>query len=356
MAKLSALAEKYGWKVLGGALGEGGQAQVVPVERVTEPGGKRYAFKLLSKKGGPKALERFRAELAALAKLDHPGIVKVVDYPQDFEEQPFYVMEYVEGAKSLRQRMSQGTNPYYRDALRSIDGFIQLVEALAECEKARVVHRDLSPANVLVTEDGRVMLIDFGLCHAGEGARVTLTDEAVGTPHYRPPECSGHSTQPVTIRADLYSAGKILWSMVTNQMAFDREAPVFNVQLLPNKLPDDRMTWHFHHVFQNTIREEPGARFDSAAALLGTAKLVRRLIVEGYMPLESLAVGVCPVCGLSPNPMYSSYLKYGKHMDDYVAKANLPPGRFSICQFCFHIRFVVGDALAQSLEDRKKLR
>src|SRR5207245_774412 len=98
-------------------------------------------------------------------------------------------------------------------------------------------HRDLSPANVLVTDDGRIILIDFGLCQIENGNRVTLTAEAVGTQHYRPPECSGFSSTVVTSKADLYSAGKILWSMVTNQFVFDREEPAFNELALSQLLP-----------------------------------------------------------------------------------------------------------------------
>ena len=259
-------AEKLGWKLVGKNLGRGGQGDVELVEKLSEPDGKRYALKYLGQRGGPKALERFRAELDALTRIDHPGIIKVVEYAKESDPLQYYVMDYLEGAMSLRRRMDQGSNPFFRNPLLAIEGFIQIVEALSACEKISLSHRDLSPANVLVTDSGRILIIDFGLCHMEDGKRMTLTDEAVGTPHYRPPECSGFSSVPATIRADLYSVGKLLWSMITNNTVFDREKPVFNDLAMFRALPDLKMSWHFHHVFEGTIRHDPHNRFANTAS------------------------------------------------------------------------------------------
>jgi serine/threonine protein kinase len=298
MAKIAAQAEKLGWKFLGKNLGRGGQGDVELAVRTSDLDGQRYAFKFLGERGGTRAHERFRQELTALTRVNHPAVVKVLEYAQTDDGLQYYIMEYVEGAISLRQRMTQNANPFHRDPLRAIDGFIQIVEALDECTRFGIVHRDLSPANVLVTDDGRVLLIDFGLCHIDEGNRVTVTDEAVGTPHYRPPECTGYSSVPVDIRADLYSAGKILWSMITNRMAFDRETPVFNNLSLASLLSDIPMSWHFHHIFEETIRHDPNRRFVNPATALAKAQMARRLIVHGFKPLEFLASGLCPMCGV----------------------------------------------------------
>ncbi len=288
MAMIASQAVKLGWKFLGHNLGRGGQGDVELAERVSEPGGQKYAFKFLGERGGTKAHERFRQELKALTKLNHPGVVNVVEYAQRDDDLQYYVMEYVDGARSLRQRMTQNANPFFRDPLKATDGFIQIVEALAECARLGVVHRDLSPANVLVTEEARIILIDFGLCHVEEGNRITVTDEAVGTPNYRPPELSGYPTTSVDVRADLYSAAKVLWSMITNKAAFDREKPVFNAQSMPIMLPDLPMSWHFHHIFERTIRHDPTRRFPHPGEALGVARKVRQLIIDRYKPLELL--------------------------------------------------------------------
>ena len=321
-----------------------------------EPDGPKFAFKFLNDKGSLKARERFRAELDALTSIDHPGIVKVVQHSQPEDDFQYYVMEYVDGAESLRRRMDRNTNPFFRNPLKAIDGFIQVVEALAACEKRRVVHRDLSPANVLVTPDGRVMLIDFGLCHIEDGQAVTLTEEAVGTPHYRPPECSGHSQWEPDIRADLYSAGKILWSMITNKTAFDRESPVFNHLSLAKVLPDTRMAWHLHHIFEQTIRYEASKRYHDTFLALDGARGVRRLIVEGYKPLEQLADDTCPLCGVGQyGNIIGVEVRYEQELQHFSRHVQSIRGSYFLCPFCFHASFVAVEALQKALADRRNL-
>jgi serine/threonine protein kinase len=353
MAKIAAQAQKLGWKLLGQNLGKGGQGDVELVERVSDPGSQRYAFKFLGERGGSKAHERFRQELKALTSITHTSIVKVVEYAQGDDGLQYYVMEYIDSAKSLRQRMTQNANPFFRDPLRAVDGFLQIVEALAECAKFGIVHRDLSPANVLVTDDARIILIDFGLCHIEEGHRITVTDEAVGTPHYRPPECSGYWSTPVDIRADLYSAGKILWSMVTNRMAFEREKPVFNAQCLATVLPDVPMSWHFHHVFEGTIRHDPSKRYANPTQALDWARKVRQLIIERYKPLELLAGGKCQVCGIGtyeyvPPPYQAALDKFNEYL------IHVRHG-YAVCSYCFHASFQAAEAQRQALAHRKNL-
>ena len=246
--KKPAQAASVGW-TLGDQIGQGGQGDVFVATRKDEPNGPNYAFKFLNDKGSSKARDRFRHELTALTRIDHPGIVKIVQHAQPGDSFQYYVMEYVSGFESLQKRITRRTNPFFREPLKAVDGFIQILEALAACQGHRIVHRDLSPANVLATDDGRIKLIDFGLCHIEDGEAVTLTEEAVGTPHYRAPECSGHVQFEPDIRADFYSAGKILWAMITNKAAFDRESRVFNDLSLFKQMPDLPMAWHIHHVF-----------------------------------------------------------------------------------------------------------
>jgi serine/threonine protein kinase len=354
VAKVSAQVEKLGWKLLGTNLGKGGQGDVELVERLSEPGGQRYALKILGERGGQRAYDRFRQELDALRKVDHPGIVKVIEYAQDPADLQYYVMEYVEGAKSLRRRMERKENPFFSNPVKAVDGFIQIVEALAECEKVGIVHRDLSPANVLVTEGGQVLLIDFGLCYIEDGQRLTLTEEAVGTPHYRPPECSGYSSTPATIKADLYSAGKILWSMITNRTAFDRERPVFNDLALDRVLPDHVMAWHLHHIFEKTIRHDPSNRYQSTGKALSGARRVRRLIIDGFKPLEVLAEGLCPMCGVGrcqrpPQTVYTD------DVDKYYQRLGQLRDACWTCPYCYHVTFVVDAAQKKFLASRKEL-
>jgi len=265
-------------------------------------------------------------------------------------------MDYVDKSESLRKRMERGTNPFFKEPLKAVDGFIQLIEALAACEKSRIVHRDLSPANLLVTYDGEIKLIDFGLCQIDDGNTITLTEEAVGTPLYRAPECSGHSNMEPSIQADLYSAGKLLWSMITNKSVFDRETPVFNHLSLFKIFPDVPAAWHFHHIFESTIRHDPSKRFARAWDALERAKLVRRLIVDGFKPLEQLADTLCPLCGIGRyGNSFNLVTYYAKEMQGFAKAMSPVSGSYSVCPFCFHASFVAMEALEKALADRKML-
>jgi serine/threonine protein kinase len=291
-----------------------GQASVLEVKKVSEPNGESYALKVLRTEEGTQAYERFHREVNSLQTLSHPAIVKVIDHKSDVQEGlHFYVMEYVRGAVPLKKLVGTNRNPFHRSATESLKVYIQILEALTVCEKAQVVHRDLSLGNVLYDpESGSIKLIDFGCCHLEDGHCITLTDEAVGTPHYRAPECDGYSESPPTIAADLYSAGKILWSLLTNRKAFDREKPVFNALSLSKVLPNDQPTWHLHDVFAGTIRRNPQDRYASAAEALADAQRILGLLGANIPPLEVFAGELCPVCRagklVKPNRMWNSRL------------------------------------------------
>jgi serine/threonine-protein kinase len=293
--------------------------------------------------------------LAALRGLNHPGIVKVVEFAKPEDDPQYYVMEFVDGAKSLRNRMDDGSNPFHGDASKAIDAFIQLLEALVSCGQFNIVHRDLSPANVLVTTEGSIKLIDFGLCHVEDGTALTMSGEAVGTPHYRAPECAGYSETSPDIRSDLYSAGKILWSMITNKPAFEREQPVFNQLALPRILPSVPMSWHFHHIFEKTIRHDLVDRFDHSGDALRLARHIQRLIAEGAQPLEVLADNVlCPVCRIGSldheNPVDR------KGYDDFLARIKALSSEFQVCSYCSYVVLANRSLQRKTLLARRDLR
>lgn len=237
MAKASAILA-HGWK-LGDTIGSGGQAAV---HRATkkDTDSPEYAVKVLKNVDSKQAYSRFQAELAALQKLDHPSIVKVIDYKVIPDEKLcFYVMELVEGAIAFKDIIGKKEGPFYANADASLVAFVKILGVLQACKNARIVHRDLHPGNVLyIPTTHEIKIIDFGCCHIEDGGVVTLTDEGVGAPLYRAPECAGHTTDEPQFYADLYSAGKILWSIVTSKRVFEREKPVFNALSMPRMLPE----------------------------------------------------------------------------------------------------------------------
>jgi serine/threonine protein kinase len=209
---------------------------------------------------------------------------------------------------------------------------------------------------VLADDNGRIKLIDFGLCHIEDGQAVTLTEEAVGTPHYRAPECSGHSRFEPDIRADLYSAGKILWAMITNKPAFDRENRVFTDLSLFKELPDLPLSWHLHHIFELTIRHNTAKRYPNTFQALQDARNIRHLVAEGYKPLEQLADGMCPICGIGRyDNIFNIEIPYQKELERFTTHMRPISGCYYLCPFCFHASFVATEALQKALADRRKL-
>lgn len=348
MATTKTLLQQAGWSYEGD-IGAGGQAHVYKVRKGTDPSGPIYAAKVL-KGGKPQALQRFKREVEAVQKLDHPGIVKCLEAGTLADGQPFYVMEHLEGATTLKKLFDTDSR-FKGDALRSLSVYMKILEALQACEKAGIVHRDLSPGNVLILPGDNVKLIDFGCCFNLDGDCITLTAEAVGTACYRAPECADHSTAPATISADLYSAGKILWSLVTNKPAFEREGPAFRERSLHRMLPNDPPTWHLTEILENTIIGKPDGRYMDTTRALIHASEVRERIQDGYDPLESvLATFRCPLCGHANFSVADGYFP-----SPIVNPALQRRPTYHMCNVCGYVCIIFKDALQLRLDKRSQL-
>jgi predicted Ser/Thr protein kinase len=169
----------------------------------------------------PAFAERFEREARALASLDHRGIVGIHDFGRAGDW--FYLtLEYIEGA-SLRDLLTTG-----RLGLRDVLALVpQLCDALQYAHDHRVVHRDIKPENILVGEDGRVCIADFGLAKLlGQGPEIGLTQSrtAVGTPIYMAPE-QVLGAVAVDHRADVYSLGVVIYEMLTGTLPIGRFSP-----------------------------------------------------------------------------------------------------------------------------------
>jgi serine/threonine protein kinase len=338
------------WKRTGQTFGEGGQGQVIEVFDKNDASSVPYAMKII-KPGKPrKVYERFYREIEALQALDHPSIIKIIDYAKIDSDFPFYVMELIKDAETLAKKMEADRNPFYDDARAAIDLFIQIMKALEACHEhdPMILHRDLSPSNILVLPDASIKLIDFGLCQIEEKERITLTDENIGTQNYRAPECEAGSEYQISGYSDIYSAGKILWAAITGRNAFARESPVFNAMSMNEIFPHEFEPWHLHNIFERTIRHDPGNRFEKEGNAINLALRIRFLITSGYLPLELIGTQ-CPICGYgfvdeynkgtvlfgNPNPLGTSSLKC-----DY-------------CGYCFPVDL---QQIRQTLEARKTLK
>jgi serine/threonine protein kinase len=318
------------WKHTGKTLGEGGQAAVFEVTDSQEEFQGLYALKAI-KPGKPEiAYQRFGREVEVIRGLRHKAIIEIIDSSIYDTKFPYYVMPLHEGAISLKKEIQSERNRFCCNTVASIQFFLGLLDGISKWESAGIVHRDLSPANILLLQDQSLKVIDFGLCQSVDGDTFTLEDEGVGTPNYMAPECESGTSDTIDSRADLYSAGKILWSAVTSQFAFSREKPAFSNKSMQKIYPDLPSTWHLHEIFSKTIRHDKGNRWKSAAIAIPDVKRILYLVQNGIPSLEMLA-STCPLCGIGTlNDFPSSHSVFGN-----PNPSGFGSGRCSHCGYCF---------------------
>jgi serine/threonine protein kinase/tetratricopeptide (TPR) repeat protein len=254
-------------------LGEGGMG-VVYKARDSRP--KRFvALKVLpaEKVTDPERKQRFVQEARAASALNHPNIVTVYDIDQS-DGIDFIAMEYVEG-KTLDALIGR-KGLKLNEALKYS---IQIADALAKAHAVGIVHRDLKPGNVMVTEDGRVKVLDFGLAKLTEAAsspedstrtmqQSTEVGVIVGTAAYMSPEqAEGKKVDP---RSDIFSFGSMLYEMLTGRRAFRRDNPALTLaavlHLEPPPLPAE-IPPELERAVTRCLRKDPARRFQTMADL-----------------------------------------------------------------------------------------
>jgi serine/threonine-protein kinase len=199
-------------------LGQGGMGMVFLATREEHDVSQTVALKLLRADFvDPGVIERFRAERRILARLEHPGIARLITAGATEAGQPFFAMEFVEGTSLLDHCRRNRCTLDERLAL-----FLEVCDAVEYAHQQLVVHRDLKPGNILVTEEGRAKLLDFGvakLLDADESATGTTRTGGWFTPEYASPEQLRR--QPVTTLSDVYALGVVLYELLAGVRPFD---------------------------------------------------------------------------------------------------------------------------------------
>jgi serine/threonine-protein kinase len=200
-------------------IGAGGMSSVY---RAFDPTLERWvAIKLMHRdiSHDPDQLERFRREARAVARLNHPHVVTVIDAGED-DGAPYIVFEYVEG-ETLKDRIRRlGRLP----VSEAVAYAIEIGRALEAAHECQLVHRDVKPQNVLIDRDGRAKVTDFGIARSLESQGLTATGRVLGTTDYVSPEQAlGHE---VTGQSDIYSLGIVLYEMLTGEAPFKADTQV----------------------------------------------------------------------------------------------------------------------------------
>jgi serine/threonine-protein kinase len=201
-----------------GRIGSGGMADVYEAEDTQL--GRRVALKLLYRRFAEDAefVERFRREASSAAGLNHPNVVQVFDRGQ-WDGTYYIAMELLAG-RNLKQIVRE--HGALEPAL-AVDIVLQILKAERFAHRRGIVHRDIKPHNVIVDDEGRAKVTDFGIARAG-ASDMTETGSIMGTAQYLSPEqAQGH---PVDARSDLYSTGVVLYELLTGVVPFDADSPV----------------------------------------------------------------------------------------------------------------------------------
>lgn len=200
-------------------IGEGGMANVyLAYDTILD---RNVAVKILrgDLANDEKFVRRFQREAISASSLNHPNIVEMYDVGED-DGKYFIVMEYLEGQtlKSLVKRRGHLT------LAEVIDIMLQLTSGLACAHDSYIIHRDIKPQNVLILEDGKVKITDFGIAMALNSNELTQTNSVMGSVHYLPPEQANGSG--ASIKSDIYSLGILMYELLTGKLPFKGENAV----------------------------------------------------------------------------------------------------------------------------------
>ena len=257
--------------------------------------------------------QRFETEARHAASLHHPGIAGVFDYQADpaglaTGGAPFLVMELVDGQPLSALLAQARTDGRILDPDVVRDLMAQAADALGVAHRAGIVHRDVKPANLMVTPEGQVKVTDFGIARAADSAQITRTGAVMGTPQYLAPEqARGNPSVPAS---DVYALGVVTYECLTGQRPFEADSPVATalahlqqpVPELPDTIPADLSA-----VVRRALAKDPSDRYPDGAAFAaalrnpsGSAASAAPVVAPVVAPdTESTAV-LPPVAGAMP--------------------------------------------------------
>ena len=243
--------------------GSGGMGAVYKIEHVITKRIEAMKVLPIGIGSGPEEVQRFEREIQVQARLHHPNIAAVYNAVRDAGSIAL-IMEYVEG-QSMQQMLEGGRLP-----LRTaVDYACQVLNALAYSHGEGVVHRDVTPANIIITPEGVAKLTDFGLARAITDLHLTATGVAVGSAWYMSPE-QVKAVDELDPRTDIYSTGAVLHEMLTGRKLFDADGSFAVMSAQVEVIPQPPSAYNsevpkaLDEVVAKALAKDPAARFQNA--------------------------------------------------------------------------------------------
>lgn len=248
-------------------IGEGGMAEVYKAR--CNKLNRFVAVKILKNEfcNNDDIVNKFKREATAIATLSDNNIVNVLDVGTQ-ENINYIVMEYVKG-KTLKEFIKQFGKLNYESAITI---GIQIAKALDCAHKNNIIHRDVKPQNILVTEEGVIKVTDFGIAKSASSATLTNTTTIMGSAHYFSPEQAKGSV--VDNRADIYSLGVVLYEMVTGKLPFEADSPVtialkhIQEDVVSPKNINSKVPENLSKLIVKCMEKDPAMRYQSAKEII----------------------------------------------------------------------------------------
>lgn len=245
------------------SIGEGGMANVyLANDKILD---RKVAVKVLrgDLSSDDRFIRRFQREALSVSNLSHPNIVEVYDVGEEDGEY-YIVMEYIEG-KTLKQLLKKRESLTLTEV---IDIMTQLTDGIAHAHESYIIHRDIKPQNIMIQDDGRIKITDFGIAMALNATQLTQTNSVMGSVHYLPPEQA--SGKGATVKSDIYSMGILMYELLTGTVPFKGDNAVeIALKHMKDKIPsirkqDPSIPQAVENILMKATAKNPRNRYDSA--------------------------------------------------------------------------------------------
>ena len=227
-------------------------------------------------------IKRFNAEAQSAARLIHPNIVSVYDVGQEYNIY-YIVMELIQG-KTLKQIIEEDGHLSWKWAVNIAK---QIASALEMAHKNNIIHRDIKPHNIMITEDGVAKVTDFGIAKAVSNSTITAFGTTLGSVHYFSPE---HARGGYTdSKSDLYSLGVVMYEMVTGKVPFDADTPVsialkhMQEEPVPPIKVNKEIPFAVNQIILKAMKKDPNERYQNASEMIKDLNIALKRPEGGFV-------------------------------------------------------------------------